>query len=400
MNLYQIFIRNLTPEGTFRAAQTDLKRIKEMGFDIIYLMPIHPISKLQRKGTYGSPYAISDYYEVNEDYGTKEDLKAFLEQAHRLELKVIMDVVFNHAGADHRWIKEHPDFFLLDEKGQPTRKVSDWSDIVDFNFDNHELVHELINVLLYWASFGFDGFRCDVASLVPFSFWLEAVSRVCASFPFVKWFAESIDHDFLRAIKTQGEEVASDLDLLRLFNGSYDYDIWKLQEKAMKDLNTMNEFVSVLNYRYAQQLSGKEKWHFIENHDQKRLLANGMSLRDYKNWLAFILFQSGTGFVYQGMESLNQKEVSFFEKVTINRDFDEALVALISTINHIKKEWQQEKEVYQMFFFENDALMTQITTQQSVYTMTCCFGSPIRVIHDKIYEHESISITKRKRMIK
>ena len=384
MNIYQLFIRNLTQEGTFEAATHDLARISQMGFDYIYLMPFHPISKHNRKGTYGSPYAIADYYEVSDDLGTKEDLKNFLKRAHELNLKVIMDIVFNHAGADHVWTQSNPNYFLLDEKGQPTRKVADWSDIVDYNFDNLDLYNELKNVLLAWAEFGFDGFRCDVASLVPYSFWLEAISQVCGKYPHIEWYSESIDHDFLKALRLQGEIVLSDLDILRMFNGSYDYDIWKLQMEVMFDDSKMDQFVSILNYRYAQQMKDKVKWHFIENHDQIRLREKGMSNDHYKNWLAFILFQEGMGFVYQGMETEQQPHRSFFEKQVINRNFDKDLVELITKMNKLKKEIVNDGIIWQEISYQDKVLVTEITTKQAIHTLKCSFGSPVGVIHDKI----------------
>ena len=398
MNIYQIFVRNLTQEGTFKAATQDLHRIAQMGFEVIYLMPFQPISKLNRKGTYGSPYAIADYYGVSEDLGTHDEVKTFLETAHQLGLKVIMDIVFNHAGADHVWTKTHPHFFLLDEQGNPTRKVADWYDIVDYNFDEIELYTELKKVLMFWAEFGFDGFRCDVASLVPFSFWLEAISLVCGHYPHIKWYSESIDHKFLKALRLQGESVMSDMDILRMFDGSYDYDIWPLQLEVMFDHSKMETYVEVLNYRYALQLKNKVKWHFVENHDQVRMREKGLSDRDYKNWLAFSLFQQGMGFVYQGMESKSQPHASFFEKEVINRDFDESLISLMTKINQIKKEIVQQPILWQEFSYQKESLITEITVSEFVYTLYCHFGTHGPVLHDKIVEQDSIVITKRKRV--
>lgn len=381
MNIYQIFIRNLTQEGTFKAAQEDLKRIKAMNFDYIYLMPFHPISVLNRKGTYGSPYAIQDYYGVSEDLGTLDDVKAFLEEAHRLDLKVIMDIVFNHAGADHVWTQSNPQFFLLDEQGQPTRKVADWSDIVDYNFSSQELFQSLKEVLMIWAEFGFDGYRCDVASLVPFNFWLEAISQVCGHYPHVEWYSESVDHRFLRALRLQGENILSDLDILRMFNGSYDYDIWPLQQEVMFDDTRMDEYITLLNYRYAQQMKNKRKWHFIENHDQIRLREKGMSEKEFKKWLAFSLIQEGMGFIYQGMESKSQPHVSFFEKQVINREFDDELVALITQLNTIKKEIITEEILYQDFSYQDKTLIVTITTKVFIHTFRCHADF---IKHDKI----------------
>lgn len=380
-NLYQVFIRNHTPEGTIKALIEDLDRIKDMGFDVIYLMPFHPISYLNRKGTYGSPYAIADYYTVSEDLGTLADMKDLLNEIHQREMKVIMDIVFNHAGADHIYTRTHPDYFLLDDKGQPTRKVADWSDIVDYNFDNRDLWNELKKVLMYWAEFGFDAYRCDVANLLPFEFWLEAISLVKSKYPELKWFSESVSPGFVKALRLQGETIVSDLDILRLFDGSYDYDIWQLQQDAMFDHSKIETFSTLLNYRYASMMKNKTKWHFIENHDNERLRDKGMSEKDYRRWLTYALLYPGMGFLYAGQESKEQPNASFFEKQVINRDFDDDLVDYIRLLNDRKKQLVQEQIVWCETRYEDKSLYIDITTKEKTHTFGLHFydGTPENV---------------------
>lgn len=369
-NLYQIFIRNFTQEGTFKAAKAELDRVKEMGFDVIYLMPIHPISKEGRKGTYGSPYAIADYYGVSDDLGTKEDLKEFLEYAHSIGLSVLMDIVFNHSGNDHVWVKEHPDFYIKDEKGNPTRKVDDWSDILDYDLSNPAIFNELKKVIGYWVEFGFDGFRCDVAPLLPYEFWVDVIS----TYPQVKWFSESVDHGFLEHLRKAGESVLSDGDILTVFDGSYDYDVWKIQQEVMKDPNKLDFWAILNNFRVANQIENRTKWHLIENHDNPRLRDLGFSDVNYKLWLAHVLFQSGMGFVYQGQESKAQPNASFFEKEMINKDLDESLVNLITALNTVKKEWVSEGLVWEKHQYDNGVYFIEITTNQSEYILYLNFS--------------------------
>lgn len=402
-NIYQVFIRNHTLEGTIQALIADLKRIKEMGFDVLYIMPFHPISKLNRKGTYGSPYAIANYYDVSEDLGTLDDFKELVNQVHQHQMSLIIDIVFNHAGVDHQYASTNPEFFILDENNQPTRKVADWSDIIDYDFSRRELWTELKNVLMFWADIGVDGFRCDVASLVPYEFWLESVSFIKAKHPDLKWFSESIDLNFREALAKNDERTSSDLDILRLFDGSYNYDIWPQVQLAMKDHSQLSLLSELLNYRYGQQLKNKTKWNFIENHDQVRVRANGLSDKDYRMWLSFMLLYPGMGFMYHGQESKTQPDTSFFEKQAIKMDLDHDLVQLITRCNQLKKQWVSEGEVWAKTNVNNNVLTLTITTKVNVYQLILNFNdesvlienqqlfsknalydTPITVIHDKI----------------
>ena len=135
-SIYQVFIRNHTEEGSIKALIKDIDRIQSMGFDILYLMPFHPISVLNRKGTYGSPYAIANYYEVSEDLGTLDDLQELINKAHLLNMKVIMDIVFNHTGRDHTYITTHPEYYVLDNEKKPFVYVSEGKGVVEIHIAN------------------------------------------------------------------------------------------------------------------------------------------------------------------------------------------------------------------------------------------------------------------------
>ena len=162
--MYSVFVRNHTPEGTFQALERDLDRIAALGTDIIWLLPIHPIGEVSRKGTLGSPYAIRDYRGVNPEYGTLGDLMHLVAQIHERGMKCIIDVVYNHTSPDSVLAAGHPEFFLRDELGRPTRRVAEWSDIVDLDYRNLDLWKYQIETLKIWAEI-VDGFRCDVAKL-------------------------------------------------------------------------------------------------------------------------------------------------------------------------------------------------------------------------------------------
>ena len=172
--------RQFTPEGTFAAAQRQLPRLKALGVDIIWLMPIYPIGELERKGSLGSYYAIRDYNDVNPEFGTMEDFDAFLAAAHEQGFKVILDWVANHTSPDHPWVTENdPSWYYRDSLGH-TIVEYDWTDIAKLNYDNIEVGASMRNAMRFWVKRGVDGFRCDVAYQVPDTFWSRALGAIRA----------------------------------------------------------------------------------------------------------------------------------------------------------------------------------------------------------------------------
>ena len=183
--LYQINTRQFTPEGTFRAAERELPRLKELGVDILWLMPIHPIGEKNRKGTLGSPYSVRDYYEVNPEFGTKEDLKSFVDAAHAQGFHVILDLVANHTAWDNALAEQHPDWYEKDWKGdfRPT-PWWDWSDVIDLDWSKPGVRKHVGEAMEYWVrEFDIDGYRADVAGYVPLDFWEAERQRLDAIRP-------------------------------------------------------------------------------------------------------------------------------------------------------------------------------------------------------------------------
>jgi len=193
MTIYEVYVRNHSEKGDFNSVTDDLERIKSLGTDIVWLMPIHPVGKLNRKGSLGSPYSIYDYMQISEDYGTLDDFINLLNRAHQLNLKVMIDVVYNHTSHDSIYLTENPDFYYKKSDGSLGNKVADWSDIIDLDYANRKLWDKQIESLKYWASLGVDGFRCDVASMVPIEFWLEARQKLKEINPDIIMLAETIE---------------------------------------------------------------------------------------------------------------------------------------------------------------------------------------------------------------
>ena len=183
--VYEMFVPDFTPEGTFQAAAARLQEVKDLGATVVWLMPIHPTGVEGRKEDLGSPYAVRDFYGVNPDLGTEGDFRAFVKAAHALDLRVLIDLVANHTSPDNAWVTEHPDWYTRGDDGDivtpmsPEGEPTDWTDVADLNYGNAELRAEMTDVMRYWVrEFDIDGYRCDVAGWVPYSFWAQAIPAV------------------------------------------------------------------------------------------------------------------------------------------------------------------------------------------------------------------------------
>ena len=362
--IYQIFLRNFTPEGNFATAVSRLANIAAMGFPHICLTPIHTIGKVARKGNLGSPYAIVDYKSIDPALGTVEDFQAFLEAAHKLGLKVMMDVVYNHTAPDSVLAMDHPDWFL-GGSGKPARKCADWSDVIDLDYGSSpQLWMELMSILVLWREMGVDGFRCDVASLVPVDFWKQARQRVNQYDPGTRkdkypllWLAESVHPRFLKLIRDSGFGAWSEPELHSVFDLSYDYDGWERLEEVWAGCRPARDY---LEYLYVQETlypRGARKLRFLENHDQIRVAARFDTPETVRAWTAFSHFIPGRAFVYMGQELGLRHKPELFEKDPIDwtlgdADFKGFFVASLAAGEVAKREapffsWQElAKDVF------------------------------------------------------
>ena len=300
--MYSVFVRNHTAEGSFEGVRRDLERIKGLGVDVVWLMPIHPIGEVNRKGTLGSPYAIRDYRAVNPEYGTLDDFRRMVDEAHRLGMRCVIDVVYNHTSPDSVLAAEHPEWFYHKEDGSFGNRVGDWSDIIDLDYTDRGLWAYQIETLKYWASM-VDGFRCDVAPLVPLGFWREARAAVESVRPGCLWLAETVDPDFISALRAEGFGCLSDCQTYEAFDICYDYDIYPVFRDYLDGAVPLARYAEAVNRQEVTYPANYSKLRFLENHDQARaafLVPDGPSLL---NWTAFSFFQKGTGFIYAGQEA-------------------------------------------------------------------------------------------------
>jgi hypothetical protein len=312
-SIYQIFARNFTSEGTLQAAASRLGEAAELGFDYVYLTPVHPIGKLRRKGSLGSPYAIADYRAVDPLLGGEAGLRAFIGEAHRLGLGVIMDVVYNHASPDSVLARERPEWFWKGSDGAPGPRIADWSDVADLDYSKKALWDYQIETLENWARFGADGFRCDVASLVPVEFWVEARRRL-AAVKSILWLAESVHKEFVVDCRRRGLYAASDPELHAAFDISYDYDGREELEAAWKGERSLGCYLRHLQVQEALYPADAVKLRFLENHDQGRAAARFGRGARLRNWTFFSMLLPGTYLAYMGEELAMERRIGLFDR--------------------------------------------------------------------------------------
>jgi glycosidase len=296
-SIYEVNIRQYTAEGTFKAFEKHLPRIKDMGIDIIWLMPITPISQVNKKGSLGSYYACSSYTKINPEFGTETDFKDLVEAAHTLGMKVIIDWVANHTGSQHEWMQENPSWFAQDASGNFTER-NGWDDVVDLNFENSSMRIALIDAMEYWVlQFNIDGFRCDMAHLVPLDFWIKA-RTVLESTKTLYWLAE-----------------CEDIAYHQVFDTSYAWAWMHASQKVGKGADGLHEVYNIL-HQYAQYPERAYKLFFTSNHDENSW--NGTEYDKYgiaaKAWAVFTFTWNGQPLIYSGQELPNHKRLAFFDK--------------------------------------------------------------------------------------
>ena len=336
--IYSIYVRNHTEEGTFTAIIPDLPRIKGLGVDIIWLMPIHPIGEEMRKGLAGSPYAIADYRGINPEYGSMEDFENLVQAIRETGMKVMIDVVLNHTSPDSVLVKEHPEWFYRRRNGRMGNKVGEWYDVVDLDYAHKGLWTYQIDTLKMWAE-KVDGFRCDVASLVPLDFWLKAREEVDQVNPNLIWLAESVHTSFLRQHRDRRNVGLSDNEVFQAFDITYDYDVHNFFEDYLWEEITLKSYLEILMFQDGIYPLNYVKLKFLENHDHPRFRTYVEQPQRVRNWTAFLYFQKGTTLLYAGQEFGIKKLPDLFNKDVIPwAEADMDLTSLIQKLSQFKQE--------------------------------------------------------------
>ncbi|HUM47769.1 MAG TPA: alpha-amylase family glycosyl hydrolase [Chitinophagales bacterium] len=300
-NIYEVNVRQFSPEGTFNAFATHLDRLQQMGVQTLWFMPINPISKADRKGSLGSYYAVSDYTAINPEFGSLQDFKQLVQTAHDKNMKVIIDWVPNHTGADHRWLTEQPDFFLKDSAGK-ARVAMDWVDTRQLDYKNAVMGDSMIEAMRYWITHAdIDGFRCDVAWNVPGSFWSKCIAELRKS--------KSI---FMLAEGDSAYLPASGFDAV------YPWHMFNMMIKIAKGDRPAFALDSIKNENDEKYPENTIQMYFTSNHDE-----NSWNKSDYGTFpgavhAPFAVFTqtmvNGVPLIYGGQEEPILRPLKFFDK--------------------------------------------------------------------------------------
>ncbi|HRH61369.1 MAG TPA: alpha-amylase family glycosyl hydrolase, partial [Chitinophagaceae bacterium] len=319
-NIYEVNIRQYTTEGTLNAFAAHLPRLKEMGVEILWLMPVTPISKKIRQGSLGSYYACSSYTEVNTEFGTLDDMKNLVSKVHEMGMKIIIDWVANHTGWDHNWTEEHPGWYVKDAKGNFTER-NGWHDVIDLDYSVKEMRAAMIAAMKFWVSeCDIDGFRCDMAHLVPLDFWKDARTK-CEALKPLFWLAEC--------------DVESYHDV---FDVSYAWEWMHISEKLAKQIASLQHLKDVLA-KYQDYPAGAQKLFFTVNHDENSW--NGTEYEKYeggaKAFAVFCATWPGMPLIYSGQELPNKKRLKFFDKDLIEWNDKPELHNFYKSLLHLRK---------------------------------------------------------------
>lgn len=333
--IYSVYIRNHTPEGTFRSVIADLDRIKALGTDIIWFLPIHPVGIKGKKGSLGCPYANRDYRTVNPEYGTMEDFRALVDAIHDRGMKCIIDVVYNHTSPDSTLTKEHPEYFYHKADGSMGNHVGDWTDVVDLDYTCRELWDYQIESLTMWAGI-VDGFRCDVASFVPVEFWCLAREACEKVRPGCIWLAETVHSSFGLLARHSGLYSASDYEMFRAFDMEYDYDVREVFDRYLNGECSLSNYIDVINFQECLYPDNYNKLRFLENHDQPRICSFVKDPLALENYTAFLYFLKGTTLLYGGQEFCCTQIPSLFEKEVFPRTLGD-ISSWFPKLNQVKK---------------------------------------------------------------
>jgi len=317
-SLYQVNVRQYTPEGTFRAAEKQLPRLQRMGVGILWLMPVQPIGVEKRKGKLGSQYSLRDYRSVNPEFGTMADLQHFIGEAHRLGMHVILDWVANHTSWDSKLSQEHPDWFTHNAKGQFQPPVTDWQDVIDLDYDLPGLRRYMAESMAFWVQeAGFDGFRCDVAGLVPTDFWnatraeLEKIKPV---FMLAEW-DELHDPPFL----PKGTFTPHTHLLEKAFDATYALRLHYLLDSIAQGKKPVAALPGYFAAERKMYPKGVYLMNFTSSHDVNSW-DNPEDVRlgpDAQAMAVLTTLLPGIPLVYSGQEAASTKKLRFFDKDTI-----------------------------------------------------------------------------------
>jgi len=308
--IYEVNVRQYTEEGTFAAFAAHLPRLRDMGVGILWFMPIHPIGEQNRLGSLGSYYAVQDYLDVNQEFGTLEDFKDLVDTAHSMGMYVIIDWVANHTAWDNPLTTTHPDWYTKDSYGNFVPPAgTDWSDVIDLNYSQQKLRDYMIDAMQFWVEQAdIDGFRCDAVSMVPLDFWQTAITEL-----------KTVNPDLFMLAEDDGEQYQDagfDMSYSWGYHGFGD----GLLNKVYKDINTANDLWNFLGNEQNAYSQNHYRMHFTSNHDENSWYGTvfeqfGAAAEAFAALTSVI---NGMPLLYSGEEAGLDKRLAFFDKDQID----------------------------------------------------------------------------------
>ncbi|HEY4538523.1 MAG TPA: alpha-amylase family glycosyl hydrolase [Faecalibacter sp.] len=320
--IYEVNVRQFSPEGTFAAVTKEIPNIKKLGVKILWLMPIHPIGVEKRKEGLGSYYSIKDYRGVNPEFGTAEDLKALIAEAHKNGIYVVLDWVANHTAWDHPWMKSNPDFYEKDEKGNFVSPY-DWTDVVSLEYNNPAMRKAMIGDMKYWLDeFNIDGFRCDMAHMVPTDFWAEAKKDLANG----------------REIFMLGETEEPELLKNGVFDAAYGWELHHIMNdiaKSKKDVSAIDVYMDSIQYKWEKD---DFKMLFTSNHDENSWAGTEYErMGDAVETFAALTYAlPSVPLIYNGQEEDFNRRLKFFVKDSIDRNPNAKMRGVYEKLGELK----------------------------------------------------------------
>lgn len=333
--IYEVNVRQYTKEGTFKAFEENLPRLKEMGVETLWLMPINPISKTNRKGSLGSYYAVDDYKAINPEFGTLEDFKELVKKSHEMGFKVLIDWVANHTGYDHKWITEHKDWYIQDSKGNIKAPIgTDWTDVAGLNYKNMDMRKEMINSMSYWVKeCDIDGFRCDHAEGCPVDFWENAKNEI----------------EKIKPIYMLAEDEKNLSFMNKAFNSNYGWTLFHTMNSVALGKDSVNSLKSAVDKINMTYPSGAYPLLFTSNHDENSW--NGTEYErmgdNVKTMTVLTFTLPGVPLIYSGQEFSLNRRLKFFDKDIIEQkesDMSDLYKKLIAIRKENKALWNYDED--------------------------------------------------------
>jgi glycosidase len=357
--IYEVNIRQYTPEGSFKAFSSHLPRLKAMGVDIIWLMPIHPIGKINRKGTLGSYYSISDHQDINPEFGNKEDFGKLVQEIHALGMKIIIDWVANHAAWDHVWTETQPEYFVKEADGR-FHSPYDWTDVIQLDHQNRAAHEAMRAAMCYWVSeFDIDGFRADLAHLTPLHYWKQARQECEMIKPGLIWLAETEDAAFYEA-----------------FDIVYAWKWMHTTEHFCRNQESVSQLTNILFEQNKDYPEDALQLYFTSNHDENSW--NGTEFEKYGAYAHLLtifsmFYPSAVPLIYSGQEIPNRKRLAFFEKDALdwNQSCDDEIF-FRNLISLRKQDWS--KAEYEPLNIANRVFAFRLSSNQRQLMVMLNFG--------------------------